>query len=99
MANLPADPEVIPWKRFQKEAGRFMDVSVYITSMNAHILNQRDELKRQTTLRQQAEYERDHAIEDVARLHAVLTGISSCASCAACQAVAASALDVGGQRG
>ena len=39
-------PEVIPWERFQKEAERGLDISVYITSMNAHILNQRDEINR-----------------------------------------------------
>jgi hypothetical protein len=47
-SHIPTEvvPEVIPWERFQKEAERGLDVSVYITSMNAHILNQRDEINR-----------------------------------------------------
>jgi septal ring factor EnvC (AmiA/AmiB activator) len=50
VANQTTDdvPEVIPWDRFQKEAERGLDISVYIASMNAHILNQRDALARQT---------------------------------------------------
>lgn len=41
------EPEVIPWPELQKRAEREgIDIGDYITSMHAHILNQRDALAR-----------------------------------------------------
>jgi len=40
-------PKIIPWEELKKKAEREgVDIMDYVTSMNAHILNQRDEIVR-----------------------------------------------------
>jgi hypothetical protein len=40
-------PKIIPWEELKKRAEREgVDIMDYVTSMNAHILNQRDEIVR-----------------------------------------------------
>lgn len=44
---VPSKMEIIPWKRLEREALRGgVDVDVYIESMNAHVLHQRQTLSR-----------------------------------------------------
>lgn len=41
-------PEILPWPEMQKRAERErVDIMDYVNSMHAHILNQRDALRRQ----------------------------------------------------
>jgi hypothetical protein len=45
--TVPPVPEIIPWPELQKRAEREgVDIMDYVNSMQAHILNQRDQLAR-----------------------------------------------------
>jgi hypothetical protein len=45
--SLTNDPVILPWPEMKKKAEREgVDIMDYVNSMHAHILNQRDEIKR-----------------------------------------------------
>lgn len=47
MSNSSTEPKILPWPELQKKAEREgVDIMDYVSSMNAHILNQRDEITR-----------------------------------------------------
>lgn len=63
------EPVILPWAEMQKKAERDgVDIMVYVNSMHAHVVRQRETIKRLDLQRLQAVHERDCAVEDVKRL-------------------------------